>query len=72
VVERAAGPALFLWVLAQNVAAQRFYPALGGRYAGDGLVGPPGGEPSRLVGTPRKLRISWPDAAVFGAPATGS
>jgi ribosomal protein S18 acetylase RimI-like enzyme len=72
VAERATGPAMYLWVLAQNVAAQRFYAALGGRYSGERLVEPPGGVPGRLNGAPRSLRISWPDAAAFGAPTTGS
>lgn len=67
VAQRATGPAMYLWVLEQNVAAQRFYAALGGRVAGAAAVDPPGGVPSRLAGAPRKLRLSWPDAGALGA-----
>ena len=59
VAERASGPAYYLWVLEQNVAAQRFYEALGGRRVEQATVLPPGGVDGRLHGTPRKLRYAW-------------
>ncbi|MFG2818474.1 GNAT family N-acetyltransferase [Kitasatospora sp. NPDC048365] len=65
--ERAAGPALYLWVLEPNIAAQAFYRSLGGRVAERVAVSPPGGVPGRLAGTPYKLRLVWPDAAALAA-----
>jgi len=58
---------MYLWVLEQNIAAQRFYTAMGGTVADRGLVRLPGGDPSRLRGRPHKLRITWPDAAALTA-----
>ena len=52
---------LFLWVLEQNVAAQAFYDAVGGRRVDLAHAGAPLGDPANLVGTPRKLRYVWPD-----------
>ena len=63
VVERATGPAMYLWVLRQNTAAQRFYVASGAVCAETGTAAPPGGDPSRLNGAPGKLRLSWPDVS---------
>lgn len=53
--------ALYLWVLEQNVAAQRFYLAHGATRAGTAVVSPPGGNPTHLNGTPHKQRMTWPD-----------
>jgi ribosomal protein S18 acetylase RimI-like enzyme len=61
--ERAGSDAMFLWVLRQNAAAQRFYAACGGRCVEASTVAPPGGDPARLNGTPGKLRIAWPTVA---------
>ena len=49
----------YLWVLEQNVAAQAFYRRHGGRYVERCDVSPPGGDVSRLSGTPAKLRYAW-------------
>ena len=50
----------YLWVLAQNTAAQAFYAACGGITVETTLCGPfPGG--GRALGH----RIAWPDAAVL-------
>jgi ribosomal protein S18 acetylase RimI-like enzyme len=57
--ERAAGPARYLWVLEQNVAAQGFYRALGGRCVEKAAVSAPGGVGGRLRGSPQKLRFCW-------------
>jgi ribosomal protein S18 acetylase RimI-like enzyme len=57
--------ALYLWVLEQNEAAQRFYRAAGATCVESAEVGPPGGVPGRLVGQPVKLRMVWPDATVL-------
>src|SRR5271170_5216723 len=59
VAERRPFAGMFLWVLEQNVDAQRFYAARGGACVGRALVAPPGGDPTRLVGQPGKLRYAW-------------
>ena len=56
---------LYLWVLEQNVDAQAFYLARGGRCVGRGLASPPGGIASRLAGSPAKLRYAWPELTVL-------
>jgi ribosomal protein S18 acetylase RimI-like enzyme len=66
VAERGPGKPVYLWVLEQNTAAQGFYQALGGRCVEKTTVDPPGGVPTRLNGTPHKLRFAWPDAASAG------
>ncbi len=63
VIEHATGDGMYLWVLEQNTAAQQFYLACGARHVETGAVSPPGGDPSRLNGSPRKLRMAWLDAA---------
>jgi ribosomal protein S18 acetylase RimI-like enzyme len=68
VVERGRMPAMYLWVLEQNTAAQAFYTAIGGRSAERRPVNSPGDVPGRLNGQPWCLRYVWPDAgAVPGA-----
>jgi GNAT superfamily N-acetyltransferase len=67
VTERAAGNPMYLWVLQQNTNAQQFYLASGGNVVETADVPPPGGDPSRLNGTPKCLRMSWPDAAQLTA-----
>jgi GNAT superfamily N-acetyltransferase len=64
-IEQPQTTGLYLWVLEQNVDAQAFYQARGGRCAGRGLVSPPGGIASRLTGSPTKLRYAWPEPAVL-------
>lgn len=64
--ERAASSGMYLWVLEQNTAAQRFYQTIGGTCAERDVVEPPGGDPSRLNGTPGKLRYVWPDCSLVG------
>jgi len=61
VVDRVTSNAMFLWVLQQNAAAQQFYRASGAVCMETATVSPPGGDPSRLNGTPVKLRMAWPD-----------
>ena len=61
VIDQSDTGAMYLWVLEQNVAAQAFYAAHGGRPAEQAMVGNPGGEEGRLVGQPAKLRYVWPD-----------
>jgi GNAT superfamily N-acetyltransferase len=60
--QRAIDSGLYLWVLEQNSAARAFYTAHGGACVQRRKVPPPGGDPSRLHGTPYGLRIAWPDA----------
>lgn len=67
VVERAASTSMYLWVLEQNLRAQRFYRALGGSHVEVAAVPPPGGVPTRLNGAPNGLRMVWPDAASLAA-----
>lgn len=64
----ASSPALHLWVLEQNTPAQAFYAAMGGSHVETLPVGPPGGDPTRLTGTPAKYRIVWPQASACAAP----
>jgi ribosomal protein S18 acetylase RimI-like enzyme len=59
--ERRPGGALYLWVLEQNDAAQRFYQALGGTPKDAGPVPPVNGVAGRLNGTPIAIRYVWPD-----------
>ncbi|MEE6307866.1 GNAT family N-acetyltransferase [Plantactinospora veratri] len=61
VLEHATAERMYLWVLEQNTAAQRFYRACGARGVETATVSPPGGDPSRLNGAPRKFRMAWPD-----------
>jgi GNAT superfamily N-acetyltransferase len=61
----ATNPSLYLWVLEQNTDAQRFYGSLGGTPVETADVPAPGGVPGRLNGSPRGLRISWPEAALL-------
>jgi ribosomal protein S18 acetylase RimI-like enzyme len=63
VVERGTG--LFLWVLEQNVSAQAFYAANGGRIIEREPALPPDGNPARLNGSPVKLRCAWSDPATI-------
>lgn len=69
VIDRASAKALYLWVLEQNTAAQQFYLATGAARADTEPVPPPGGDPTRLNGTPNGQRMTWPDASQF-VPAT--
>jgi ribosomal protein S18 acetylase RimI-like enzyme len=62
---RRSGAGLYLWVLAQNVAAQAFYDARGGVRVERGLVQAPGGDPAQLNGVPIKLRYAWSDPSVL-------
>jgi ribosomal protein S18 acetylase RimI-like enzyme len=64
-IERRQGIGLYLWVLEQNVDAQAFYAARGGRCAGRGVVLAPGGIASRLAGSPANQRYVWPVPAVL-------
>jgi ribosomal protein S18 acetylase RimI-like enzyme len=61
VVERRSSSGLYLWVLEQNEPAQAFYRAGGGRCVERSSVEPPGGDASRLNGSPAKLRYAWSD-----------
>jgi GNAT superfamily N-acetyltransferase len=61
VVDRATSDAMFLWVLRQNTAAQQFYGANGAVCVEAANVSPPGDDPSRINGTPVKLRMAWSD-----------
>jgi ribosomal protein S18 acetylase RimI-like enzyme len=69
VVGQATRTSMYLWVLEQNTAAQRFYRAAGGICVETAAVDPPGGVPARLHGSPTKLRFTWPDASVLARTA---
>lgn len=69
VTRYAAGGGMYLWVLEQNDAAQRFYEASGARRAERAFVGAPGGVPGQLDGTPAKLRMVWSDVTTLAARA---
>lgn len=68
--EYATNPSLYLWVLEQNTEAQRFYSSLGGTPVETADVPAPGGVPGRLNGSPKGLRIFWPDAALLAGQRT--
>jgi GNAT superfamily N-acetyltransferase len=59
VAEHPRRSGLYVWVLEQNLGAQAFYGALDGTHVGREPVSPPGGMPSRLTGSPAKLRYAW-------------
>ncbi len=61
VLDSAPASGLYLWVLEQNAAGRAFYTARGGSCVEAKLVSPPGGDPTRLNGSPRGLRFVWPD-----------
>ena len=63
VTDQATGNAMYLWVLQQNTAAQHFYYASGATCVETSTVPPPGGDPARLNGSPKCLRMTWPDAS---------
>jgi GNAT superfamily N-acetyltransferase len=65
VTDQASGNAMYLWVLQQNTSAQHFYRASGGIEVETATVPPPGGDPTRLNGTPACLRMAWPDASLL-------
>jgi hypothetical protein len=54
---------MYLWVLRQNTAAQLFYRARGATDEETAPVSPPCGDPARLHGAPRKLRMAWAEVA---------
>jgi len=57
------GP-MYLWVLEQNVAAQAFIADSAGS-PWNAHWSRRGGVPSRLNGSPSRLRMCWPDASVL-------
>lgn len=61
VLDSAPSSGLYLWVLEQNAAAQQFYAARGGTCVERSTVPPPGGDPSRLNGSPACFRYAWHD-----------
>jgi ribosomal protein S18 acetylase RimI-like enzyme len=63
VADRGSARSIYLWVLEQNTAAQRFYQAFGGSCVDKAVVSPPGGIPTQLNGSPTKLRFAWTDAS---------
>jgi GNAT superfamily N-acetyltransferase len=62
VSQQASSNAMYLWVLEQNTAAQQFYYSCGATQVETAPV-PPGGDPARLNGTPRGLRMVWTNVA---------
>jgi GNAT superfamily N-acetyltransferase len=65
VLDGAPSSGLYLWVLEQNSAARAFYAARGGACVERDEVPPPGGDATRLNGTPACLRYAWRDPAVL-------
>ncbi len=64
-LERSPSEGLHLWVLEQNRAAQAFYESLGGTHVGSSPTPAPGGDPTRLSGTPMRRRYAWPDPGLL-------
>jgi len=48
---------------------RHYYRANGATCVQTAVVSPPGGDPTRLNGTPRKLRMTWPDATLLSRRA---
>jgi GNAT superfamily N-acetyltransferase len=70
VIEREPSQGLHLWVLEQNTAAQAFYDAMGGNRLAVVSCSRRAMTPSRLNGTPTKLRYAWRDPSVLlGRPS---
>jgi ribosomal protein S18 acetylase RimI-like enzyme len=65
ILEQRPSSGLSLWVLEQNVRAQRFYEARGGRRVDRDHVHLAGGDPTRLRGEVPKLCYAWPDPAAL-------
>lgn len=65
VLDRPATTGLYLWVLEQNVQAQAFYRARGGKCVGRRDVVSSGGVAGRLNGSPIALRYAWQDPSVL-------
>jgi ribosomal protein S18 acetylase RimI-like enzyme len=65
VIDRSATSGLYLWVLEQNVAAQAFYNARGGRRVEQAWALAPGGVNSRLNGSPLRWRYVWAKPTVL-------
>jgi hypothetical protein len=63
VLDRSPASGLYLWVLEQNAAARAFYTARGGTCVETRAVMPPGGDPTRLNGSPMCQRFIWQDAS---------
>ena len=61
VIEHRPSSGIYLWVLEPNELGQAFYRARGGTLRDRELAAPPGGDPRNLDGTPRKIRVAWPD-----------
>lgn len=70
VAETRPQSSLYLWVLEQNAAAQKFYEALDGQRIEAAAVPPVGGVAGRLDGAPLRLRYAWSDPTVL-APLAG-
>lgn len=69
VSQRSGSGGLYLWVLEQNLDAQAFYEACGGRCVGRRPVWAPGGIGSRITGRPIALRYAWTDPGSAAVPA---
>jgi GNAT superfamily N-acetyltransferase len=65
VIERSPTSGLYLWVNRQNTDAQAFYEARGGRCSEQAPSVAPGGDATRLNGSPLKLRYVWPNPAML-------
>ena len=63
VIQRRPGSGIYLWVLEPNEPGQAFYRARGGTLRDRQFSEPPAGDPRNLNGTPRKIRVAWPDPA---------
>ena len=66
VLEQAAAKSMYLWVLEQNTRGREFYRACGGAFVERTAIPTPS-VPGRLVGSPHKLRVAWPDPSALSA-----
>ncbi len=70
VIDRRPGSGIYLWVQEQNEPAQSFYRSKKGKCGDRALVTPPRGDPRTLIGTPFKIRVSWPDPRLLVPPSS--
>jgi ribosomal protein S18 acetylase RimI-like enzyme len=68
VMERRPGSGIYLWVLELNVQGIAFYEARRGLLRDSEPSAPPGGDPANLHGSPRRIRVVWPDPTLLLLP----
>lgn len=65
VIERRPGSGIYLWVLEKNEGATAFYVSRHGVLQDSEIASPPNKDPRNLAGSPRRVRVAWPDPAAL-------